>query len=365
MGSKQPSNLTILILSCDRQEYLLRNMSHWSAMPVTLLAVDGSARPIATDQIRNLGDNVDYFHLPESLEKRIVFSIDRIATKYIMLLGDDDFAIPSGVKSCVSKLEQVDQLVACCGRCIMFDWYQSQILGRPGYLEMENYQLTSDDPMTRLVTHFDPYTSSTVYAVVRTDIWTHAMSSYLATELPRSLGFELFFEGNVAILGKSIVIPELTWMRSSENPTQSIVKGEEIESFDYWWVTEEKRRIVKHGVEQMISELKTDRLTYEQLHSAWIEALTRFVNRRRKEGQSLIWLINILKNLFPEKFRKKLEPYFGLTYRRNLGWEPIADACDRLGRSGVAMNNSELEEIYKKITATHQFPPVDKRATLS
>ena len=109
-------------------------MRHWIGRAARVLVLDGSREPIEPMLIASLGANVKYVHLPKSIEERFEYAHAKLDTKYVMLLGDDDMAIPSGVASCVSTLESDQELVACSGRCLMFEWYRETILGRPGYL---------------------------------------------------------------------------------------------------------------------------------------------------------------------------------------------------------------------------------------
>ena len=226
---------------------------------------------------------------------------------------------------------------------------------------MENYQLIGDSPTDRLVRHLGRYTSSTVYGVVRTDVWKDAISSYLLSSLPRNLGFELFLEGNIALLGKSLVIPELVWMRSSENPTHQLVEGESNQDFKSWWQIDDRRQVVETGVYQMCGQLTQDNSCREEWFSAWMKSLNLFASRPRVRQKKRFGILKTLKNLFSKSVRLSLEPFLGFAYRRHLGWRPIQISVAVLTKSGVSINVDELNDILKRISSRWDTKYVDEQ----
>jgi len=227
---------------------------------------------------------------------------------------------------------------------------------------MENYQLIGDSPTDRLVRHLGRYTSSTVYGVVRTDVWKDAISSYLLSSLPRNLGFELFLEGNIALLGKSLVIPELVWMRSSENPTHQLVEGESNQDFNSWWRIDHRRQLIETGVSQMCAQLIQDHARQEEWFSTWMKSLTLFANRPSARQKTRISLLKTVKNLLPKSVRSSLEPFLGFGYRRHLGWRSIQSAAAVLAKSGVKINVDELDDILERISNHWETKYVDEKS---
>jgi glycosyltransferase domain-containing protein len=229
------TKLTLVIPTYNRQRYVLRNMRYWSESAVTVHVLDGSAQQIPAEEMAGLSTNVNYHHLPISILERLAKSFDLITTEYSVLCGDDEFFLPDAVQACVQELEADKTLVSCMGRCLLFKPISKRLIGLPAYTEMENYQVLQDDPNSRMIHHMNPYTSSTIYSVVRTPVWKLAMG--VAT---KKLFFyalpEFQFEMSVCYQGKSKVIQNLMWLRSAENvPTR-----DDNLSFLEWWVDKNK-----------------------------------------------------------------------------------------------------------------------------
>ena len=212
------SKLTIIIMSLNRHGYLLRNLHYLSGKNVNVFALDGSAEPIEPKFLTKLSPTIRYLHIPEGVRYRLSEAIQLTTTEYTMLLGDDEFYIPSALEKCIMELEKEPELVCCMGSCLQFTPRKQGLMGRSAYQEMKGYSLLQNDPEERAIAHMKNYTSSTIYSVARTHIWKQAVSTFTNAKLPLN-DYELVFEICVSFLGKSIVIPELTWLRSGENVT--------------------------------------------------------------------------------------------------------------------------------------------------
>lgn len=229
------SKLTLVIPTYNRRRYALRNMRYWSGSPVTVHVLDGSAQPIPAEEMAGLAANVNYHHLPVSILERLGKAVDLVQTEYSALFGDDEFFLPDALQACIQELEADETLVSCMGRCLAFRPVSKQIIGLPAYTEMANYAVLQDDPIARMIHHMNPYTCSTIYSVVRTPVWKHAMGIPPKKQFFIALP-EYQFELSVCYQGKSKVIQNLMWLRSAEND----VIRDDIVSFHEWWVDKNK-----------------------------------------------------------------------------------------------------------------------------
>lgn len=180
--------------------------------------LDGSALPISTYLLNGLDRNIHYHHLPISFSARLEKSFEFIDTDYVVLGGDDEFFIPNGLNACISELEAKPELVSCMGRCLRFDHADKTVIGWPDYLVMENYSVSQSNSVDRMVAHMSPYTCSTIYSVVRFPVWRIAFLSFVKREFPVYSLAELQIELAICYQGKSVVLPVLMWLRSSEAP---------------------------------------------------------------------------------------------------------------------------------------------------
>ena len=104
------SNLTLVMPTCNRQNFAIRNMKYWSNTNVKLIVLDDSPKPIDQSKIQSVGKNIIYVHLEKSWAERIMCSFDLINTKYVQLIGDDEFYIISAIENCIKELENNELL---------------------------------------------------------------------------------------------------------------------------------------------------------------------------------------------------------------------------------------------------------------
>lgn len=92
------SKLTVVIPSYGRHPYLLRQAAYWRQSGVTVIALDGSIKPLSIDQqkIINAEKNFSYIHMPNGICERLNYAAKLIITPYAVLLGDDDFLLKGG-----------------------------------------------------------------------------------------------------------------------------------------------------------------------------------------------------------------------------------------------------------------------------
>jgi hypothetical protein len=83
------SNLTIVILTYNRPEYIKRAMRYWNNVGPIIVILDGSEAPISENILLKLDANIHYTHKPISLLERINLASKIVTTKYAILLSDD------------------------------------------------------------------------------------------------------------------------------------------------------------------------------------------------------------------------------------------------------------------------------------
>ena len=101
------SLLTVIVPSRNRQDYLLRQIRYWAASSAYLIVVDGSTRPLDA-RVRSAVDNhgrMTYLHEQSSFAERLNLAAELIETPYSVMLGDDEFHLPSGLGASLSVLE--------------------------------------------------------------------------------------------------------------------------------------------------------------------------------------------------------------------------------------------------------------------
>jgi glycosyltransferase domain-containing protein len=192
--------------------------------------MDGSD-DICKNLSNEVSSNLRYVHMNKSVEQRLFAASKLIKTKYVLMSGDDDLFLFSGISKCINRLEHDHDLVSAAGTVLGFKYINQKVVYYPAYPNFINWgQIIQQNHWNRVRFHFKYYECSTIYAVTRSDVWIKVSSIF---ELQKTLSgntAELFFEFSNAFLGKSVVINDLVWLRSSENAPQ----WSNFETFGLW-----------------------------------------------------------------------------------------------------------------------------------
>ena len=127
----QLSQLTIVIPSFFRQEYLLRQVVLWAFTDATIIIADGTSEPLDSRLIEIISNipNISYKHLTDSYTSRIKKSSNYISTPYAMCLADDDIFLKEGLCRAIDKLNQDNEILACMGQSIGVDYDAKSMQG--------------------------------------------------------------------------------------------------------------------------------------------------------------------------------------------------------------------------------------------
>lgn len=168
---QQLSQLTIVIPTFCRQEYLLRQVVYWAFSDATIIIADGSPVPLVAQAMDLISEvpNVQYFSLIDSYINRIREACKRIKTPYAMCLADDDMFLMEGLCSAVDYLNQDNGIVVCMGQVIGIDYDDKKKRAHffPYGDSLENYQVRHQNPVRRIQLGIDsvppPFTRNAAY----------------------------------------------------------------------------------------------------------------------------------------------------------------------------------------------------------
>ena len=230
MQIKNLDQLTVVILTYNRQAYALRGMEYWVQQDVVVHVLDGTKDAISKETLEGVcSDKVFYHHLPISWCQRIAYAMSLVKTPYVVMCCDDEFYIRSGLLSCLNELERDPELVACGGQMVGFDYFFKNI-----YFWQEGYAcdasaIKQDTPFQRMLGYSKFHLLVSFYFIVRTNIWKKAFKSYIEKEFPVYGMGEIQYVISLLYLGKLKKISEAMWLRSYENepiPSLSAKRGE-------------------------------------------------------------------------------------------------------------------------------------------
>ena len=231
-------DLTIIIPTYKRTEYIKRSIAFWNEKEVNVLILDGSEKSIIDSQELIISSNINYIHSFTTIANRLKIAMNMVDTKYCVLLGDDEFFVPTAMESAIQFLDSYPEYIACGGQCIGFSNLNAGEIGyRLRYPEFKNFDLNIDNGTQRVITHFTNYTPAHIYAIMRTAVWKRAIWPATQDDFAAYGLAELAFEFIASCMGKCKMTTFLYWFRSRENgPNLSSEKSTNPSyQFDIWW----------------------------------------------------------------------------------------------------------------------------------
>lgn len=213
--------LTLVVLTRNRQADLEHHLKVWARWPVHILCLDGSdsPAPLALDHSFSslrIHRNTDFLN-------RFSYAIEAIQTKYAMFLTDDDLQLPYATAECLSTLES-DPTVACVGAYAKtFD--TQGLMGNA----LKQRTFVQDDWYERVVPYFSNFGWSFAYGVMRTTVFTNILTCVthaMATEAFRSnpninAGYSFPFEFAGIVQGKLLAPEYVTLLKRINNPSEN------------------------------------------------------------------------------------------------------------------------------------------------
>jgi len=358
------SRLSILIITYNRQAYALRNMHYWADLPVEVHVLDGSSNSILDSELCDFPRNINYYHLPISVWDRLSYGANLVSTDFTVLMGDDEFYIPSALEACIHELLNQPDLVACIGRALAFNCTEGSTKGFPIYPDFENYHISQENPIDRMIYHMNPYSCSTIYAVTRSFAWKSAMKIVSQREFaPFNLG-ELQYELSICYQGKSKVIPHLMWLRSYENiPIRDLDETQnkpENYFVERWWLNQKNKLQHNEFLECMtngLSKTNNDRII---IRTGLIDAINAYVAERScmlTKSQKFVQLLSLFISKNLKKYLKKYLKIFRNRIAQHI--RPVStpasllSVANQLKDDNVTVDLEQLIEINKIILNFH------------
>lgn len=253
------SDLTIIIPTYNRQNFLVRQIIYLSNYNVNLLIADGSEKKIDQKIINKLKNYKDFNYIHSnnlSYVDRIKFASKKIQSKYAMCLAEDDFLVFSGVEKAIQQLKNDTSLSACFGQIAALDYNKFK---KKSYLidygaSLKNYSIRHSNPKDRLNFAFESYRSFSPYAVFNQsqfkEIWSKIDHSFCLelTEYEHAI--------NTLLIGEIKIINELFWIRSQElESLDNKVDGSRKNNFKKWYVDKNFELDVKKFEERTLKNL--------------------------------------------------------------------------------------------------------------
>ena len=223
------SDLTVIIPSYERGEFLLRQLVYWAGTKARVVLMDGSAAPLPEEVVSLIEERPEfvYVHRPGGIAKRLNEACGFITTPFTVLLADDEFHLRRGLGRAIEFLRSDQEAIACTGQSLRFvpspdrkflafsEGYSFQRHSTRYADSWQDNSIRDANPRQRLVKAMTPYTCMTCYSVTRTEAWVKSWGSLRDWSLPVVIELQQAFA--LWCLGELATIDEVQFLVSGEN----------------------------------------------------------------------------------------------------------------------------------------------------
>jgi len=357
------ADLTLVIPAYNRPAYLERQIDFWSQTDVKLCILDGSRESAPQVLIDRMGPNVYYRHLPIGFNERLVMACDLVQTKYVALLGDDELYAPHGLRDCINQLESDSRLVAAVGRSMFFFYRDGEIIAHQTYEKSQNLVHTFGSDLDRLDESLVDITRGPylLYGLFNADEWKTAVRVSYGRKYASGYVYEFAFHLIATLLGPSMMVNSLVWMRSGENPAMSSDAVNRNIGIGEWGTDPQFSEEVTHFIESVVAAVASEgRSTTAELQNGVRQAVERFVaySLHKPKRPIAYWhrTLYFLARNTPGVLKKLLKRNMSAGLGKVLDYRgmPMSQAVNEMIKSGFALNETEMESMEKFLIHFHQ-----------
>lgn len=298
--------LTVIVPSYCRQDFLLRQLAYWHGSPVELYLLDGSPDPLDDAVVQALAPMKarHYIHNPAGFGERVAGVVPLLSRPYVVLLGDDEFHLPTGLARAVQMLQGSPDFVGCIGQSLRFyiDRDSNAVMYGRGYKHFK-YEAAQSDVRMRFVHAMENYNAATCYAVLRRETWQRSWGELLSVSCKDVLEVQQALETYAD--GKFTTVDEIYWMRSDENA--SILDDNNFKrlNFSEWWsgksYVAERNLLLSHLAGRVAEKAEVSKAVAEDAVIAGIDAFTRFYVENNRPSPMLS--LSVLKSVLARVLR--------------------------------------------------------------
>jgi len=352
MQSSGLSNLTIVIPTISRPQFVLRQFEYWRISDAQVVILDGARQPIEIPEHLK-STNIRYICTGTRFNERLATASDYVATDYCALLPDDEFYLFSGLHAAIKLLETDREPIGCVGRCLGFFVDQGRFLTRDMYREWKPFSDRATTQLARLHEDLPPHKSHKAqFAILRAGVWRSMFENSYRQYFSCGYTYERLLNLQRTILGRTEILDELLWMRSLENPPISNDSVPRVGGRDFvsWARNHEfaeevdQYRAIALGLLTSGGVARPAALEYEErffVGGVQRQATKELRNRRKLSTR----VRNIALKYTPRALRtaaKKYAPNRALTFSGWQGFE-LDEMCASLKERGTQFDREDLE----------------------
>ena len=216
-----PAKVTVVVPTYNRWHAVTRNLRQWAGMSAEFIILDNGRHNEATQRARSMPKNATYHHDPDGFTVQMANLSQHIRTPYAILCDDDNILLESGLRACVSLLEQNPRVNFAWGTSATFQevagfYHLTRTYWRPCSAP-ESFEAG----LQAVDSHMRQYTPLAWYAVHRSESFVrhHEMVSRVRTLSSTAYATEIAFEFASFFDGCGVGLDALTVLRSlNERP---------------------------------------------------------------------------------------------------------------------------------------------------
>ena len=216
------SELTIICLSYERQNYVRRQLVYFSDTPVKLVVADGSDRPMADlepSEVVNISLRFRYIHLAgaATYQKRLELALEEVDTPFVTLMDDADILFKSGLARAVLELKGNQNISVAAGKVGRFE--HAEGLKQVGYSNWGHWSSplslegVSQTKLLEMISNMR--TANVFYVVSRRDIFIEGIQKMHQARLTNGSAGELFLTAFFIIKSNFNLGDYPFWMRGN------------------------------------------------------------------------------------------------------------------------------------------------------
>lgn len=285
--------LTLVVPSYNRHYFLNRIFNYYANSDIKVIIVDGSPSPLDKTTAQSLPKNITYcYDKSEDPVSRMAKVLHLIDTPYACLMSDDELHLRSTLEESVRFLETHKDYSSCIGLPVGFqtDLNGSDIKVKLVYPEFKNHTVDQDQFPDRLTYHFNSYTASSVYGVLRTPEFKIAIQ---CCNIRTSCVYtpEITFELATAVLGKLHILQKVSWLRCFENPAIITKNWNRKFRFHHWFTDPKYNKEKSFWISELCKLLNSHtQLSISELKKSIESALNYYIEKSPQDRPNKIKL---------------------------------------------------------------------------
>ena len=237
---KISSEITLIILSRNRQHCLMKTLNYYSNQSLNILVIDNSKFPLNKKFIPS---NCTYIHSKTNFAQRSQLASKLIKTRYAIMGADDEIYLPSALFKMQRFLDN-NLSYESVGGVAMAVWkYGPKTAASWAYKETLALNNRLNTPLARIKFHtrngIEPRTAFFTTNLTRSVSMKRCLNLYANSPVVATDALSLF---SICGAGKSIYLKEVYWIRNWNQSPKSNSNWNRNISLGDWWLDKQNRK---------------------------------------------------------------------------------------------------------------------------